>query len=92
MNKLKDYMLIGVLVGVLIPIVLYLVLLTFLEYALEENPLRESTIQVIALFANFPLLRITLTKYQKDRLGRGILLSTFVMAIWYIVQHDLLEF
>ena len=92
MNKLKDHMLIGVLVGVLIPIVLYAVLLTFLEYALEENPLRESTIQVIALFANFPLLRITLTKYQKDSLGRGILLSTFVMAIWYIVQHDLLEF
>ena len=92
MNKLKDHMLIGVLLGALIPVVLYAVLLTFLEYALEENPLRESTIQVIALFANFPLLRITLTKYQKDRLGRGILLSTFVMAIWYIVQHDLLEF
>ena len=92
MNKLKDHMLIGVLLGIVIPIVLYAVLLTFLEYALEENPLRESTIQVIALFANFPLLRITLTKYQKDRLGRGILLSTFVMAIWYIVQHDLLEF
>ena len=92
MNKLKDNMLIGVVLGVLIPIVLYAVLLTFLEYALEENPLRESTIQVIALFANFPLLRITLTKYQKDRLGRGILLTTFVMAIWYIVQHDLLEF
>ena len=92
MNKLKDHLLIGVVLGVLIPIVLYAVLLTFLEYALEENPLRESTIQVIALFANFPLLRITLTKYQKDRLGRGILLSTFVMAIWYIVQHDLLEF
>ena len=92
MNKLKDHMLIGVLVGVLIPIVLYVVLLTFLEYALEENPLRESTIKVIALFANFPLLRITLTKYQKDRLGRGILLSTFVMVIWYIVQHDLLVF
>ena len=91
MSKLKDHMLIGVLVGVLIPNVLYVVLLTFLEYALEENPLRESTIQVIALFANFPLLRITLTKYQKDLLGRGILLSTFVMAIWYIVQHDLLE-
>ena len=92
MNKLKDHMLIGVLVGVLIPIVLYAVLLTFLEYVLEENPIRESTIQLIALIANFPLLRITLTKYQKDRLGRGILLSTFVMAIWYIVQHNLLEF
>ena len=92
MNKLKDHMLIGVLLGVLIPIVLYAVLLTFLECMLVENPLRESTLQVIALFANFPLLRITLTKYKKDRLGRGILLSTFLMAIWYIFQHNLLEF
>ena len=92
MNKLKDHMLIGVLVGALIPVVLYSVLLTFLEYMLVEYLLRESTLQVIALFANFPLLRITLTKYQKDRLGRGILLSTFVMAILYIVQHNLLEF
>ena len=92
MNKLKDNILTGVLVGVFIPIVLYVVLLTFLEYMFVGNPLRESTLQVIALFANFPLLRITLTKYQKDRLGRGILLSTFVMAIWYIVQHNLLEF
>ena len=92
MNKLKDHMLIGVLVGALIPLVLYVVLLSFLEYMLVDNLLRESTLQVIALFANFPLLRITLTKYQKDRLGRGILLSTFVMALWYIVQHNLLEF
>ena len=92
MNKLKDHMLIGVALGVLIPIVLYTVLLTFLECMLVENPLRESTLQVISLFANFPLLRITLTKYQKDRLGRGILLSTFIMAIWFIVQHNLLEF
>ena len=91
MNKLKDHILMGVLVGALIPVVLYAVLLTVLEYMLVENPLRESTLQVIVLFANFPLLRITLTKYQKDRFGRGILLSTFVMAIWYIVQHDLLE-
>tara|TARA_B100000900_G_scaffold415515_2_gene445701 strand:+ start:293 stop:571 length:279 start_codon:yes stop_codon:yes gene_type:complete len=92
MNKLKDHILIGVVLGFLIPVVLYAVLLTFLEYMLNENPLRESTLQVIALFANFPLLRIMLIKYQKDRLGRGILLSTFVMAIWYIVQHNLLEF
>ncbi len=85
-------MLIGVIVGILIPLVLYAVLLTFLEYVLVDNLLRESTLQVIALFANFPLLKMALTKYQKDRLGRGILLSTFVMAILYIVQHNLLEF
>tara|TARA_B100000575_G_C22698515_1_gene422636 strand:+ start:39 stop:317 length:279 start_codon:yes stop_codon:yes gene_type:complete len=91
MNKLKDHMFIGVLVGILIPVFLYAVLLTFFENTMDDNPLRESTLQLIALFANFPLLRMSLTKYQKDRLGRGILLSTFVMAIWYIVQHNLLE-
>ena len=82
----------GVLVGALIPVVLYAVLLTVLEYMLVENPLRGSTVQLIALFANFPILRITLIKYQKDHLGRGILLSTFLMALWYIVYHNLLEF
>ena len=41
MNKLKDHMLIGVLVGALIPVVLYAVLLTFLEYMLVDNLLRE---------------------------------------------------
>ena len=92
MNKLKDHILIGVLVGIIIPVVLYAVLLTFLEYILVENPLRGSTLQVIALFANFPILRMMLTKYQKDRLGRGILLSTFFISICYIVQHNLLEF
>mgnify|MGYP001477872885 CR=1 FL=1 len=85
-------MLLGVVLGVVIPIVLYAVLSTFLEFMPVANPLRESTIQVIVLFGNFPLLRIILTKYQKDRLGRGILLSTFVMALWYIVKHNLLEF
>jgi len=92
MDKIKDNMLLGVAIGVLVPVVSYTILLIFLEYTLDENPLRESTMQVIALFVNFPLFRTVLTKYKKDRLGRGMLLSTFVLAIWYIVHHNMLAF
>tara|TARA_B100001057_G_C22360626_1_gene760722 strand:- start:109 stop:387 length:279 start_codon:yes stop_codon:yes gene_type:complete len=91
MHKLKDHLIIGVIIGALVPNVLYAILLTFFEVSLGESPLRESTMQVIALFANFPLLRISLIKYQKDRLGRGILLSTFILAIWFIIHHNMLE-
>jgi len=92
MDKIKDNMLLGVVIGVLVPVVSYTILLFFLEYTLDENPLRESTMQVIALFVNFPLFRTVLTKFKKDRLGRGMLLSTFVLAIWYIVHHNMLAF
>ena len=91
MHKLKDHLMIGGIIGALVPIFLYAILLTFFEFSFGESPLRESTMQVIALFANFPLLRISLIKYQKDRLGRGILLSTFILAIWFIIHHNMLE-
>jgi len=92
MDRLKDHLLLGVFIGAVVPVVSYAILLTLLEYILDENPLRESTMQVIALFVNFPLFRRVLTKYKKDRLGRGMLLSTFLLAIWYIVHHNMLEF
>ncbi len=92
MDSLKDHILLGVFIGVVVPLVFYALLQTILETILSENPLRESTMQVIALFVNFPLFRNLLTKYKKDRLGRGMLLSTFVLAIWYIIHHNMIQF
>lgn len=92
MDSLKDHILLGVFIGVFVPLVSYALLQTILETILSENPLRESTMQVIALFVNFPLFRNLLTKYKKDRLGRGMLLSTFVLAIWYIIHHNMIQF
>lgn len=90
MNKLKDNMLLGLFLGVLIPFASYVVLKFVLESTLEENLLRESTMQVIAIFVNFPVFRNVLTKYKKDRLGRGMLLSTFGLALWWIIQNDMI--
>jgi hypothetical protein len=92
MDKLKDNMLLGIVIGALVPFVSYAIILTLLEMIVEKNPLRESTMQVIALFINFPLFRTVLTKYKKDKLGRGMLLSTFVLAFWYIYHHEMLSF
>lgn len=90
MNKLKDNMLLGLFLGLLIPFVSYVLLKFILDLTLEENLLRESTMQVIAIFVNFPVFRNLLTKYKKDRLGRGMLLSTFGLAVWWIVQNDMI--
>tara|TARA_B110000977_G_scaffold178864_1_gene236900 strand:+ start:1078 stop:1356 length:279 start_codon:yes stop_codon:yes gene_type:complete len=92
MDKLKDNIFLGLALGVLIPTVSYALILSLLELTLERNPLRESTMQVIAIFINFPIFRNLLTKYKKDKLGRGMLFSTFVLAFWYIIHHNMLEF
>tara|TARA_S200000501_G_C20696750_1_gene687695 strand:+ start:659 stop:937 length:279 start_codon:yes stop_codon:yes gene_type:complete len=92
MDSLKDHILLGIFIGVVVPLVSYALLQTILETILSENPLRESTMQLIALFVNFPLFRNLLTKYKKDSLGRGMLLSTFVLAIWYIIHHNMIQF
>tara|TARA_B100000780_G_scaffold263588_1_gene217579 strand:- start:2777 stop:3055 length:279 start_codon:yes stop_codon:yes gene_type:complete len=92
MDKLKDNVFIGIILGALIPMVSYALILSLLELTLNENPLRVSTMQVIAIFINFPIFRNILTKYKKDKLGRGMLLSTFILAIWYIIHHNMLEF
>lgn len=92
MDKLKDNVILGIALGALIPMVSYALILSLLELTLEENPLRVSTMQVIAIFINFPIFRIILTKYKKDKLGRGMLLSTFILAAWYIIHHDMLSF
>ena len=92
MDKLKDNVFIGIILGALIPMVSYALILSLLELTLNENPLRVSTMQVIAIFINFPIFRNILTKYKTDKLGRGMLLSTFILAIWYIIHHNMLEF
>jgi len=92
MDKLKDSIILGIILGALIPVVSYALILSLLELTLAENPLRISTMQVIAIFVNFPIFRNILTKYKKDKLGRGMLLSTFILAAWYIIYHDMLAF
>lgn len=92
MSKIMDNMFLGILLGVLIPVVVYALLLSIFLLFLEENPIRDSTMQVIALFVNFPFFRKILMVYKKDRLGRGMLLSTLVLAAYFIVHNKMLFF
>tara|TARA_B110000444_G_C18803366_1_gene578619 strand:+ start:1233 stop:1511 length:279 start_codon:yes stop_codon:yes gene_type:complete len=92
MNKLNDNMFLGILIGILVPVFVYALLLSVFHLFLDENPLRESTMQVISLFVNFPVFRKFLMEYKKDRLGRGMLLSTLVLAAWFIIHNKMLFF
>tara|TARA_B100000795_G_C22738162_1_gene414169 strand:- start:800 stop:1078 length:279 start_codon:yes stop_codon:yes gene_type:complete len=92
MDKIKDNIFLGIILGAVIPMVSYALILSLLELTSAVNPLRVSTMQVIAIFINFPIFRNILTKYKKDKLGRGMLLSTFILAAWYIIHHNMLSF
>jgi len=92
MIKLKDNMLWGVVIGLTIPFASFFILDTLLPIVVGGNPLRESTMHVIALLVNFPVFRNVLINQHKDRLGRGMLLSTFALAFWLIAHHDLIQF
>jgi hypothetical protein len=92
MDKLKDNFFLGLLLGVLVPMVSYALIMSLLELVLDNNPLRLSTMQVIAIFNNFPIFRNLLLKHKKDKLGRGMMFSTFVLAFWYIIHHNMIEF
>ena len=92
MDKIKDNIFLGIILGAVIPMVSYALILSLLELTLAVNTLRVSTMQVIAIFINFPIFRNILTKYKKDKLGRGMLLSTFILAAWYIIHHNMLSF
>ena len=85
-------MFLGILIGILVPVFVYALLLSVFHLFLDENPLRESTMQVISLFVNFPVFRKFLMEYKKDRLGRGMLLSTLVLAAWFIIHNKMLFF
>ena len=91
MDKIKDNIFLGIILGAVIPMVSHTLILSLLN-SFADNPLRDSTMWVIAIFINFPIFRNILTKYKKDKLGRGMLLSTFVLAAWYIIHHNMLSF
>ena len=86
MNKINDNFIVGIFLGLICPVIV-----CFFLNILIKNILRESTIHVICLMINFPLLRIFLINYEKDKLGRGILFISFILTAIFIFKHDMIQ-
>ncbi len=90
----RDNIFFGIFIGVAIPALLWLIIAGISSYFFPINPisntppiLKQSKIQLICIFVNVFLIRYYLLRLKFDRTGRGILLSTFIMAIAYFYIH-----
>tara|TARA_B100001093_G_C26813639_1_gene1008683 strand:+ start:1639 stop:1920 length:282 start_codon:yes stop_codon:yes gene_type:complete len=92
MIRLLDNIFLGFFFGLLIPALTYSILSFILQLFLDEIPIRKSTLHVISLFINFPIFKEILIKYKKDSFGRGMLFSTLVLALYFIIHHKMLFF
>jgi len=80
----KDSFILGIAAGTILPLVIYAILY-FVADSFKILPhLKDSSLQLIAIFINMFLLRYYLLKVKYDKTGRGVMLATFVLAMIYI--------
>jgi hypothetical protein len=68
--------------ALVLPVIFYF-LITLISGFFSTKPLKESTIQLLALAVNLIPFRYYLIRVKADKTGRGILLVTFVFALVY---------
>ena len=86
----KDSLIFGVAIGLVLPFAIWGILTIILDVLVNteillENRVKDSTLQLIAIFINMFTLRYYLLKVKYDKTGRGVMLATFVLAIIYFV-------
>ncbi|MFC2111476.1 hypothetical protein ACFLQ5_03395, partial [Bacteroidota bacterium] len=74
----KDSFKLGIAVGIVLPLAIYGILYVVADYFKILPYLKDSTLQLIAIFINMFLLRYYLLKVKYDKTGRGVMLATFV--------------
>jgi len=88
----QDNMILGIVLGLIIPAAIYGLLHVFTQYVLSSGPdgmpiIKTSTLRLIAIFINLITLRYYLLRLKFDATGRGILLSTMILAIIYFAIY-----
>ena len=88
----QDNMVLGIILGIVLPAAIYGLLHLFSHYVLSAGNdgmpmIKTSTIRLIAIFTNLLSLRYYLLRLKFDYTGRGILLSTMILAIVYFAIY-----
>jgi hypothetical protein len=87
----RDSLWFGAAIGIAIPLIAYFIIYRANDYALgyfnKIQILTPTTMQLIALCANLILFRFYMLKWDKEQSGKGMLLSTFLLAFVYIFLH-----
>ncbi|MBR4452959.1 MAG: hypothetical protein IKS33_01730 [Bacteroidales bacterium] len=86
----KDTIVVGVVIGIIVPAILYGILYLLSVICAPQGKellLPIDTMLLVAIFPNLFIIRHYLVKLQLDKIGRGILISTFVLAMVYFVYY-----
>lgn len=88
----KDSMITGVILGIVVMVAGYFVIHYFDKWLLgylfkRSSVFSESTTQVIAIFLNVFPFRYFMLKADKEWIGRGILLVTFIVGLTYFFYY-----
>jgi hypothetical protein len=85
----RDDIAFGVLIGLVLPILFY-GLLSFVALLVQPGtawtlPFESNRRMMLALIINVIPLRVYFVKYKFDKTGRGILLITFLLMVFYFL-------
>ena len=82
----KDSVFFGLIIGILVPLVLFGIIYA-INHFLLSGKLSESTIYLISVCGNLIPFRLFMQKFKYDFTGRGILIVTFVFAIFFLIRY-----
>lgn len=88
----KDTMLHGIIIALIVMVAGYFLLkylnIWISDYFFNRPPVfRESTIEVISIFLNVFPFRYCMLKANREYTGRGILLVTFIIGLFYFFNY-----
>lgn len=92
-NPLKNNsVILGIIAGIISPIILYfslsfLVKVLSLELTWGIQLVQEKNIQLVSIFANLFIMYTYLQKPNYERTGRGVLVSTFALALIHFYMN-----
>ena len=88
----KDSMLIGIALGIVVMVGGYFLIhygnIWASKYFFNRPPIfRDSTVEVLAIFLNVFPFRYFMLKTNKEYIGRGILMVTFIVGLAYFFYY-----
>ena len=81
----KDNFFFGVFLGLFFPLVLFFFGM-FLKIETQFS-FDDSTLYVVSCIVNLPIFRFFMINFNKDKTGRGILFSTFLLMFYYLYAY-----
>jgi hypothetical protein len=88
----KNSVYLGIAAGLISPVILYFILSFLVEFLSLKltwgiQLIQDKNIELVSIFANLFIMYSYLQKKEYERTGRGVLVSTFALALIHFYLH-----